>query len=401
MIKNLSQKIFLLIIISLTIVIEGIIILFAFLNYTNTINSSVSMMNRFSEAKIKKNPNEKAPNQLETENINPNIEIEGLYNFTIQDSNIVKGPNILTDKAITEYALKVSEQSQEVGIIGNYIYRVNKMKENKVHVTLMEDKKAIDHINDMINFSILLSILCLIIIYIISKKISTIIVKPVEKTFEKQKQFISDASHELKTPLAVIEANSDVLEGELGNNKWLVYIQNEVECMNKLINELLLLTKIENIHNIKEYKIFDVSKKSQIIFSVFESMAYEKNIKYNFNIQENIMLNGNEEDIEHILSTLIDNAIKHTEAENEVKLEVKKEKSDIIIQVANQGHPIPEEEREKIFERFYRIDKSRNRNEKRYGLGLAIAKSTIERYKGTIEVDCKDNFTIFKVCIPT
>ena len=133
---------------------------------------------------------------------------------------------------------------------------------------------------------------------------------------------------------------------------------------------------------------------------MFESVAYEKGVIIESNIDENIMLKGNKEDIQHIVSTLTDNAIKHTESQKKIVVTLKKEKNEIIFEVKNMGDPIPEEEREKIFERFYRIDKSRNRQEKRYGLGLAIAKSTIEKYNGKIEVDCKDEFTIFKVIIP-
>jgi two-component system response regulator ArlR len=154
---------------------------------------------------------------------------------------------------------------------------------------------------------------------------------------------------------------------------------------------------IENVDNIQERKIFDVSKETEMTISMFESMAYERNVKLSSKIQENIMINGNKEDIEHILSTLIDNAIKHTESGNEVIVELSKEKNELIIQVKNEGKEIPEKEREKIFERFYRIDKSRNRNEKRYGLGLAIAKSTVKKYNGNIKVLYKDGFTIFKV----
>ena len=170
--------------------------------------------------------------------------------------------------------------------------------------------------------------------------------------------------------------------------------------MNNLINELLLLAKIENIDNVKEYKQLNLSKEVEIILSMFESMAYEKQVNITSNIAPNIMINGNKEDIEHIVSTLTDNAIKHTKAKKEVQIILKKEKNDIILEVKNMGEKIPEEEREKIFERFYRIDKSRNREEKRYGLGLSIAKSTIEKYKGKIEVFYKDNFTVFKVTIP-
>lgn len=104
------------------------------------------------------------------------------------------------------------------------------------------------------------------------------------------------------------------------------------------------------------------------------------------------------EDFEHILSTLLDNAIKHTESGNNVEVILKKE--NVILKVENEGSQIPEEEREKIFERFYRVDKSRNRSEKRYGLGLAIAKSTVEKYKGRINVEYKNGYTIFEVIIP-
>ena len=133
---------------------------------------------------------------------------------------------------------------------------------------------------------------------------------------------------------------------------------------------------------------------------VFESMAYEKKVKINTNIQKDIKLNGNKQDIEHIVSTLLDNAIKHSEEGKDVSVEVVKEKNNIVLQIKNYGEPISENQKDKIFERFYRVDKARNRNEKRYGLGLAIAKSTVLKYKGKIEVECKDGITCFKVIIP-
>lgn len=398
MIKKLSKRIFLLIMVSLSTIILGIILIFAILNYTNTISSRVSMMDRFAGGQtLRKNIDEKPPEEANKEKVE--ISIEGIYNIVLQDSKVVQSSDTAQEK-IEEYAIKVSNKKSDTGIIGDYIYKVRRTKDGKANITLMEDQNAILHIRTIIGFSFLLSIVSLFIIYTIAKKTSKMIVKPVEETFEKQKQFISDASHELKTPLAVIEANADVLENEVGKNKWLGYIQTETESMNKLINELLLLAKIENVDDIKEYKTFDVSKEVSIIVSMFESMAYEKKVKLSSNIQENVMINGNKEDIEHIISTLLDNAIKHTEAEKEVIVELEKEKNEIIMQVKNMGEKIPEEEIEKIFERFYRIDKARNRKEKRYGLGLAIAKSTVEKYNGKIEVLYKEEFTIFKVTLP-
>jgi signal transduction histidine kinase len=130
-------------------------------------------------------------------------------------------------------------------------------------------------------------------------------------------------------------------------------------------------------------------------------MAYEKNVKIESNIEKDIITETfNKDDITHILSTLIDNAIKHTEEKKKVIVEFRKTKEKIIINVKNKGKEIPVSEREKIFDRFYRIDKSRNRNEKRYGLGLSIAKATVIKNKGSIQVDYKDGFTIFTVELP-
>lgn len=389
MIKQLKSKIFFLIMISLSVLIVGIIVIFSVLNYSNTIKTATFMMDRFSNFEEKR--------EKESENIKP--EVEGLYFIEVSNLKVVNNSNINSE--LEKYAIKVSNNKNGSGIVGKYIYKVRKIREDTSMVTLMENESTVLHIKIIFLFSVIAIILALFIIYSISKKLSELIVKPVQETLEKQKQFISDASHELKTPLAVIEANADVLENEVGKNKWLSYIQNEINSMDKLINELLLLAKTENIDNIKSYRKFDLSKEVEIIISVFESMAFEKDVKLNTNIQEDIMINGDKEDIKHILSTLLDNAIKHTESKKEVTIELSKEKNEIILQVKNQGEPIPELEKEKIFERFYRIDKSRNRNEKRYGLGLAIAKSTVEKYNGKIEVICKDNITNFKVNIPS
>lgn len=334
MIEKLKSKIFILIMTSLSIIVVGIIVIFAVLNCTNTITSSRRSIDRLT--KMKQGP------AFQEERIKP--EIQAL----IDEENI----------------------------------------------------KVNTHVKTVITFSVLASGLSLIIIYLVSKKVSGVIVKPVYETFEKQKQFISDASHELKTPLAVIEANADVLENEVGNNKWLTYIQNETESMDKLINELLLLAKIENVDDVKNYEKFNLSTQVETSASMFECMAYEKQVNIVTNIQSDIYINGNKQDIEHIVSTLLDNAIKHSEANKDVKVELSKEKNAITLQVKNYGEPIPEDQQDKIFERFYRIDKARNRSEKRYGLGLAIAKSTAEKYNGKIEVECKEGVTCFKVIVP-
>ena len=168
--------------------------------------------------------------------------------------------------------------------------------------------------------------------------------------------------------------------------------------MNKLVNDLLVLARMENT-NTTNNKKFDLSKEVQMAVSVFESMIYEKKIELETNISEGLEFNGDKEDIKHIISIILDNAIKHTEENGKIIVNTSKEKSNIKIEIKNQGEPIPEEEREKIFERFYRVDKARNRSEKRYGLGLSIAKGIVEKYNAIIFAISKDGFTSFIIKI--
>lgn len=390
MIEKLRNKIFLIIVISLTIVVLGTLVLFGVLNYINTVDSAVATIGRINNEAIREN----------FANLEFESEINGLYYVLIENSKMYIMSDNLYDNNISKYAWEIKNGVKEKGIIDKYVYKLVPINENTSIIIFLESESVVSHVKKTLYFSAIVFILSEIAICFMAKKISNVIVKPVCETFEKQKQFISDASHELKTPLAVIEANTDVLKEKTGNNKWISYIQNEIESMNKLINELLFLAKIENKENTKEYERLDLSNEVEIITAMFESMAYENNIKIKTNIQENIFANMGKEDIKHILSTLLDNAIKHADFEKEIIVELKKEKNDMVLLVENTGNPIPEEECEKIFERFYRIDKSRNRSEKRYGLGLAIAKSTVQKYNGNIKTYRKNDYTVFEVKIP-
>ena len=392
MIDKLRKKIFWIIQISLSVIIIGIIILFTTFSYRNTIISSTMFMDRL-EGRID-NKEDKLREFSDEKN---ERYIEGVYKIDVNNNNAISKLDDVTDE-IKNYAIEVSKRNSDEGYIENYIYKVRKIGVNGKEVTLIESESTIKELKSTIIIAIVMGVLGLIIIYIIAKKISKTIVKPVADSFEKQKQFVSDASHELKTPLAVIEANADVLQDKVGENKWITYIQNEVQSMNKLVNDLLVLARMENTNTTNNQK-FNLSKEVQMSVSVFESMIYEKNIKLETNITDEIVFNGDKEDIKHIISILLDNAIKHTKENGKIIVNTLKEKNNIKIEVKNQGEPIPEEEREKIFERFYRVDKARNRNEKRYGLGLSIAKGLVDKYKGTIEASSKDGFTSFIVKI--
>ncbi len=399
MIKKLKNKVFFIIMFSISIILFGTILIFAYLNYNNTITAATSMLDRFGDfQKGEDRPNDREEINKEFNNQNFSIDLSNTYSYMIENGKIIDYTE--QNEEIEALAQKAYKKNNDKGTIGNYVYKTRRMKDQKATVIiLMENESVVKRIKFIYIITIVALISGTIMSYIISKKLSNIIVKPVEETIEKQKQFISDASHELKTPLAVIEANVDVLESKVGKSKWMEYIQSEITSMNKLINDLLFLAKTENIKTIRNKEQINISEEIKMISSMFESVAYEKKVKINYNIQENIKVNIEKEDIKQIISILLDNAIKHTEKENNIYVELKKEKGLNTIKIKNKGKPIPEEEQEKIFERFYRVDKSRNRSEKRYGLGLAIAKTIIEKYNGKIEVKCNDGITEFKVIL--
>ena len=257
------------------------------------------------------------------------------------------------------------------------------------------------NINDRLIVTLVKSLVLLfifeIIIYYISKVMTKNITKPAEDAFKKQKDFIADASHELKTPLAVIMASSDELKSDKKNKKYVDNIKYESERMNNLIKSLLDLSKLENGISIDNYKEENISKIIEKVSLTFEAVAFEQNIEIETNIEKNITFKCSKDEIERLISILLDNAIKHSYKDSTIIVNLSKDKNNINIEITNSGDPIKAGDEEKIFERFYRADKSRNREANRYGLGLAIAKNIVTNHNGTIKAYSKDKKTTFKI----
>lgn len=245
--------------------------------------------------------------------------------------------------------------------------------------------------------SIILLIIIEIITYHISKRITVWITKPVEESFNKQKEFIANASHELKTPLAVIIASTDCIESSKQNEKYLDNIKIESENMSNLIARLLDLSKTEQNSNIELRKLNNLSKIVAKNVLVFDCFAFENNVELEEMIEDNIMFKCNCFDMDELLGILIDNAIKHSYKNSKIQIKLYSSGKNIVIEVTNNGEEIPSSEYDKIFERFYRSDLSRNRKTNRYGLGLAIAKNIVNNYGGTIKVTSENNVTTFKI----
>lgn len=282
-----------------------------------------------------------------------------------------------------------SKKSSENLYINKYIFS---MTGNKLVLFDISETRTV--LINCLHFSIVVFLLFELVNTYISYWLTGWIVKPIVETFEKQKQFVYDVSHELKTPIAVIMTNADMAEKD-GDAKWINNIKNESDRMNKLVVSLLDLLVSDNYNEKEKFKVTNISKTIEMCVLTFESLIYENNLKVEYDIQSDINFNCSVERIKQLFGILVDNAIKHAKKDSKIFISLKKNKDGIIFSVKNRGDAIPKEEREKIFERFYRSDKSRNRNENRYGLGLAIAKNIVTMHNGKINVTCSGGYTTF------
>lgn len=310
--------------------------------------------------------------------------------------------NNVSDEKITQIAENILESSntRQGSKIGNlYVDQYSYAFQAPNTLTIVDNTSAKAKLESLLKTSILIFVLIEIIIIILTVEITRWIIKPVIESFNKQKQFVADASHELKTPIAVIMANAEALEKEPEENKWLNNIKSEADRMNELVTSLLDLAKLEEGKDKEVQQEENLSKIVEMSVLTFESLMYENKIKLQYDIQKDIKAKCNSSQMKQLMAILIDNAIKHSEADGEINIVLKKQKNDVLMTVSNKGKEIPKEIQEKIFERFYRADESRNRDTNRYGLGLAIAKNIVENHNGKISVESEKGITTFKVVL--
>ncbi len=253
-----------------------------------------------------------------------------------------------------------------------------------------------------------LAFILLILIMIISAFLAQRSITPVDEAIRTQQQFIADASHELKTPIAVMLANLDIINSHKGDTieesqKWLDSTKSEAIRMSKLVEEMLFLARSDAAMDMNyNFRLINFSEAVEEVVLTTEALAYERNIKLESDIAENSQVVGDFERLKQVVMILIENATKYVEKDGviEVKLTTSPRRSEILT-VTNTGTSIPPEKAEHIFERFYRVDESRVREQGGYGLGLSIAQKIVEKHNGEIALDySNETGTRFSVKLP-
>lgn len=304
---------------------------------------------------------------------------------------------IYVDSQLEEKALDILADKKKNGVSQNLVY-FQADKEEYMLVAFMDNTVAKENLDTVFRYTLIIGGIAIVALFFLSVYLADRIVKPLEESHKKQKQFISDAGHELKTPVAVVNANVDLLSREIGDNQWISNIQYENERMSALITQLLDLARTENVMPQKEQLNLSTLVCGEVL--PMESIAYENGLTLISNVQENIFTTGNGTQLKQLTAILTDNAIKHGIGGTEIVVSLKKDRHTAILSVINSGDEIPAEQRAHLFERFYRADSARTGEDKHYGLGLAIAKAIVEAHDGKIDVKCYSGKVEFIARLP-
>lgn len=316
------------------------------------------------------------------------------YRYDNNDINVSDENNIsVTDALARQLAEEVVASGKEKGNISEYnLSYLTDTTSGGIKIAFVEYTHAIDSLAGLAVNCLLVFVMSIIAFFVISLYLAKWALRPVERAWNQQQQFLADASHELKTPLTVILANLNILSGHKEDTienqyTWIDSTKTETKRMKELVDDLLFLARSDSDTVPYALQEFDLSDAVWNCTLPMESMAFEQDITMKQEIETAIRMVGIESQIKQLIIILLDNACKYSGINGIVSLRLYRRQDNISIEVNNTGEPIPEEDRTHLFERFYRGDKSRVRKEGGYGLGLSIAKTIVEKHQGKIWVE--------------
>ena len=305
-----------------------------------------------------------------------------------RDDSLIEDQDTLQSKVI-----EALEKGKTSGFIGSY--RFLKVETNVGNLILfLNCQRELDSYESFVKNSVLISIGVILSVLVLIILISKRVIAPIQETYLKQKQFITGASHELKTPLAIISSNADVLEMMNGDSKWTTNIHNQVDRLTSLVNSLVVFSRMEEKDTV-ERTSFDLTETLKSRIEDFDELANFQKKYIVTDIDENLNYYGEKDSIIQLMDILLENAIKYAPEDSDILVKLNKNRKYATLKVSNKAN-VEKGDLSKVFDRFYRLDESRNSAIKGYGIGLSMAQLIAEKHKETIQAYAPED-GVFKI----
>ena len=292
-----------------------------------------------------------------------------------------------------EYAETLFNSNNTKGFIEHYKY-IRISDSNGYMYIFVDCERELNTFRSFLFASIGISLIGVLFVFILVVIFSGIAVRPVAESYEKQKRFITDASHEIKTPLAIIDANTEVIEMINGENEWSESIRNQIKRLNSLTEKMVFLSRMDEENYVMVMEEFSFSEAVSDTAEPFITLANSKNKALTTEIEENLTIKANEQSIRQLISILLDNAVKYTNDGGNIEVKLFSKGKTKTLTVYNTVEEIQKGKLDFLFERFYRLDSSRNSETGGSGIGLSVAKAIAQSNNGKISAYSTDGKSI-------
>lgn len=401
MIRKLQLRFILLAMSALFIVLVVTISGINIINYNKVVEKADKLLGALSENNGTLPMEHKGKNKPLPPDMSPEIPFEARYFFVVLDSSSNKLVQTETSRIASfnkeeavDFALEVINIKKKKGFYQNYRY-IKYTEDNNIRIEFLDCRRELVSFQDFLLASVGVSIISYMVVFSIIVFFSNKIVRPISESYEKQKRFITDAGHEIKTPLTIINADVDVLSMELGENEWLEDIQKQAQRLAALTNDLVYLARMEEASDSMQMIEFPFSDVVSETVDSFQALAQTQEKVVQCDIIPMLSLKGNEKAIRQLISILLENAFKYSPVNGTVSLTLKKQGKALLLSVFNTTeYFISNDSLNQLFERFYRIDPSRNSQTGGYGIGLSVAKAIVTAHNGKIHAKTEDGYSL-------
>lgn len=300
-----------------------------------------------------------------------------------------------------EYAQEVWTSGRNSGFWEQYRF-LRSTENGGVRLIFLDCGRSLSSSKTVLLASVSISLLGLLAVLVLLMILSRRIVTPAAESYEKQRRFITDAGHEIKTPLTIIGADADLLELECGESEWLSDIKRQVTRLTGLTNDLIYLSRMDEERPQLQRVEFSLSDVTEDVVQSFQGPIKSQEKALQMDIQPLLSFHGDEKAIRQLVSILMDNAVKYSPEGGRIAVRLEQESRSLKLSVSNTTvHPVEKDQLNRLFDRFYRMDQSRNSSTGGYGLGMSIARSIVAVHKGKIRAECPgENVLVISVTLP-